>query len=78
MREEIIQTIVNAESTKLLWLITEIVQTIILVMSAIMFLWYYAPYDILVKIVVTVVAVIIGFDIVKTFVTVRTIMIKVK
>ena len=55
----------------LIWFITEIIQIIILVIGAIMLLWLYAPYNTLIKIVITTLAAIITYDIFKSFVYVR-------
>ena len=59
------------QQAALVWLITEIIQIIFIIMGGIMLLWLYAPYSFFIKFFLTLIAGIITFDIFKSFVYVR-------
>jgi hypothetical protein len=66
----------NPEKSALIWFITEIIQMIIIVIGAIILLWLYAPFSIIVKAGITALTMIIVYDIFKSFVYVRWILTK--
>ena len=59
-----------------LWFISEIIQAIILIMATIMMLWLYTPYNMLVKIIITIISLIIFYDMFRIFVVVKNLMLE--
>jgi hypothetical protein len=58
------------------WFVSEIVQMLVLIIGAILLLWFYAPFSILWKFLLTFLSLIIVFDVYKSFIYVRWILIK--
>lgn len=68
--------IYGKKNVKLIWLVGEIIQIIAMTMGTIILLWLYAPYSILAKIIISIIATYITFDVFKNFVYVRWILMK--
>ena len=61
---------------QLLWFIIQIIEIVIVIMGGIMLLWYYAPYTVITKWIITGITLIISTDIYKTFIYTKWILIK--
>lgn len=60
----------------LVWLVTEIIQIVVCVIGAIFLLWAYAPFSSFVKAGITILSLIVVYDVFKNFVWVRWVLFK--
>jgi len=69
-------TQLSNKDSKIWWVITELIQLIILSMGANILLWMYAPYWIWFKLLITMVSLIITYDFMQVFIKTRLILIE--
>jgi hypothetical protein len=64
-------TISNKKKAGLVWFATEIVQIIIYIIGSLTLLWLYAPFSTLAKFGLSMISMIVVYDVFKNFVYVR-------
>lgn len=67
---------VDSKKAALVWLVTEIVQIVVCVIGALLLLWLYAPFSFFAKCGITTLSLLVVYDVFKSFVYVRWILLK--
>jgi hypothetical protein len=74
--DKVLNQQVKSKKGAFIWLISEIAQIVVFVLGSIFLLWAYAPFSGLAKLAITFLSLIIIYDVFKSFVWVRWVLIK--